>query len=199
MGRKAVAKSRINNPHKTEQLVILLTDTFKKHGTRKYTMETIAAELNISKSTLYQYFSTKDEMVTKVLMNFMEGLLPFEANLKDTSLSFKDRYYKNLDLFSTALSEISTIFLEDIKTDYPNIWKQIEQFNQYVATVAKDFYEAGIEAGAFTDLNSAVMAETDKLFFNMITDVDFLYKNGLTVNDVFENFYRMKIYGILKK
>ena len=199
MGRKAVEKTRVHNHKKIEQLTILLTDAFKKHGTRKYTMETIAAELNISKSTLYQYFSSKDEMVSMVLMKFFKDVAAFEDNLKDTSLPYEDRYYKNLVLFSTAFAGMSNVFVVDIKIDYPTIWKQIEQFNDYVSSVIKKFYESGISAGVFSNIDSAIMAETDKMFFSMISNIEFLEKNNLTVNDVFENFFKMKLHGILSK
>lgn len=199
MGRKAVTKTRIHNYKKVEKLIELLTIAFKKHGTRKYTMETIAAELNISKSTLYQYFSSKDEMVSKVLFNFLQGVSEFENNLNNTMLPFEDRYFKNLALFSKSFSGMSNIFIADIKIDYPLIWNNIEKFNEYVSTVVKKFYEDGINAGVFSNFDSAIMAETDKLFFNMISNIEFLEKNNLTVNDVFENFFKMRLHGILNK
>ncbi len=198
MGRKSTIKSRNSNPKKIESLVEQLTETFKKHGTRKYTMETISAELGISKATLYQYFSSKDEMVNKVLMNLLSDVAYFENNLNDTTLSFEDRYYKNLDLFSNAFSGMSNVFIEDIKIDYPIIWQEVEKFNDYVAAVIQKFYEKGIEAGVFTTIEVAILVKTDSMFLDMIADTEFLEKSNLTAKQVFEEFFKMKLYGILK-
>ena len=60
MGRNAVTKERNLNPKKRDLYIVKLTETFKKHGLKKYSMDSIASELKVSKATLYHYFSSKD-------------------------------------------------------------------------------------------------------------------------------------------
>ena len=100
MGRNAVKKERNANPKKRDLYILKLTETFKKHGLKKYSMDSIAAELNVSKATLYHYFSSKDEMVEICLMNVIGQLGNFECITKDTSISFETRFYRILELFS---------------------------------------------------------------------------------------------------
>ena len=68
MGRNSIKKVRNSNVKKRELYIQKLTETFKQHGLKKYTMDSIAAELNVTKATLYHYFSSKDEMVEISLM-----------------------------------------------------------------------------------------------------------------------------------
>jgi predicted DNA-binding protein (UPF0251 family) len=44
-----------------------LEGLFLKYGIKSLTMDDVAADLGISKKTLYQWFSSKDDLVIKVL------------------------------------------------------------------------------------------------------------------------------------
>ena len=124
MGRNAVAKIRNANPKKRALYIIKLTESFKKHGLKKYSMDSIAAELKVSKATLYHYFSSKDEMVEIALMRVIGQLSTFESITQNDALSFETRFYRILELFSETFTDISNLFLADLQDEYPLLWKQ---------------------------------------------------------------------------
>ncbi|MBP6661306.1 MAG: TetR/AcrR family transcriptional regulator, partial [Chitinophagales bacterium] len=140
MGRNAVTKERNLNPKKRDLYIVKLTETFKKHGLKKYSMDSIASELKVSKATLYHYFSSKDEMVEIALMRVIGQMNEFENITKNELLSFETRFYKMLELFSNAFTDISNLFLADLQDEYPLLWKLIQQFIDYVNQVLTDFY-----------------------------------------------------------
>jgi AcrR family transcriptional regulator len=49
------------------QLLNQVEGLFMKYGIKSITMDDVAADLGISKKTLYQWFSSKDDLVFKVL------------------------------------------------------------------------------------------------------------------------------------
>ena len=197
MGRKSTDKKRNTNELKREKYLNLLTQTFKVHGLRKYTMDNIAKELNITKATLYQYFKSKDEMVEIILESVIFQLRDFEKIAQNQNLSFEERYYQIIELFAGVISDISNIFLEDLRNDYPKLWKDVHNFIEYTSEVLFVFYDSGKKAGVFKDINSAVLAMTDRMFFNAVSDVEFLNKNKLTLKQAFEEYYKVKCFGFI--
>ena len=197
MGRKSTDKKRNTNELKREKYLNLLTQTFKVHGLRKYTMDGIAKELNITKATLYQYFKSKDEMVEIILESVIFQLRDFEKIAQNQNLSFEERYYQIIELFAGVISDISNIFLEDLRNDYPKLWKDVHNFIEYTSEVLFVFYDSGKKAGVFKDINSAVLAMTDRMFFNAVSDVEFLNKNKLTLKQAFEEYYKVKCFGFI--
>ena len=199
MGRNAVTKERNLNPKKRDLYIVKLTETFKKHGLKKYSMDSIASELKVSKATLYHYFSSKDEMVEIALMRVIGQMNEFENITKNELLSFETRFYKMLELFSNAFTDISNLFLADLQDEYPLLWKLIQQFIDYVNQVLTDFYNNGKKVGVFREIHTAILVISDRMFFNAISDVEFLTKNNITLRMAFDEYFRMKCFGFIKQ
>lgn len=199
MGRNAVVKTRNKNPKKRDFYIQKLTEIFKVHGLKKYSMDTIAAELDVSKATLYHYFSTKDEMVEIVLMRVLGQLGNFENITKNDTISFEKRFYLILELFSETITDISNIFLADLQQDYPKLWNQVQLFIEYTTNVLSNFYDEGKKAGKFIGIHTSILVVSDRMFFNAISDVDFLTKNKITLRMAFDEYFRMKCFGFIKQ
>ena len=199
MGRNAVIKKRNTNPKKRDLYILKLMETFKKHGLKKFSMDSIAAELKVSKATLYHYFSSKDEMVEICLMNVLGQLGDFETIAKNNSISFETRFYRMLELFSETFTDISNLFLADLQDDYPLLWKRVQTFIDYVTQVLTDFYNEGKKAGVFNEIQTSILVVSDRMFFNAISDVDFLSKNNITLRTAFDEYFRMKCFGFIKQ
>src|ERR1700759_5292531 len=50
-----------------ERILTKAADLFMRYGIRTITMDEIAAQLGISKKTIYQFFTDKDDMVSAVI------------------------------------------------------------------------------------------------------------------------------------
>ena len=199
MGRNAVTKERNLNPKKRDFYILKLTEIFKKHGLKKYSMDTIAAELDVSKATLYHYFSSKDEMVEIALMRVLSQLGDFESISKNNAITFEKRFYKILELFSETITDISNLFLADLQQDYPLLWNQVQLFIDYTTTVLSNFYDEGKKDGKFVGIHTSILVISDRMFFNAISDVDFLTKNKITLRMAFDEYFRMKCFGFIKQ
>lgn len=199
MGRNAILKERNTNPKKKEFYILKLTETFKQHGLKKYNMDSIAAELKISKATLYHYFSSKDEMIELVLKHVLTQLSGFENIAINNNLAFEDRFYAILELFSKTITDISTIMLADLQEDYPILWKQVQLFIEHVNNVLTNFYNDGKMEGFFVNIHTSILVMSDRMFFNAISDVNFLKDNNITLRTAFDEYYRMKCFGFIKQ
>jgi AcrR family transcriptional regulator len=199
MGRKALSKDRKKNQNITREWMRELFPYFQANGLRGVTMDLVAQELQKSKTTLYEYFQTKEELVMCSVEYKLEKIQGFVAILENESLGFLDRYYQALQHLAKHNSDISTLFLADLKAFYPECWEKIDQFLGFAAQVLEKFYQSGIEQGVFRKINTWLLVETDQLFFRTLADPDFLLKSSLTLNEAFEQYLGLKFFGLIQK
>ena len=197
MGRKSVRKKRNTNPLKQEKYITMLLPIFQEHGLNKFTMDDIASELGISKATLYHYFSSKDEIIASILKHILYGIREFEPIVMDEDADFIDRYFRALQVLYQNTQGISNIFLSDLKEGYPQLWVQIDQFSEHSIQVLKTFYDSGKKKGFFHNIHTAILTASDRMFFHTLSDPTFLETNKLTMREAFEEYFKLKCFGLL--
>lgn len=161
-------------------------------------MDEVAKQLNVSKATLYKHFSSREEIVEMALMVKLNDIGSFKEMLFDENQPYLDRYFNSIHLFFAEISGISTEFLLDLKKLYPDIWKRVEFFREYAATLLKAFYSKGIDGGVFNDIDPAILVLNDKMFFDAISDPDFLIQNGLSLQKAFRDYFTLRTQGLFK-
>ncbi|PCJ83812.1 MAG: hypothetical protein COA57_10415 [Flavobacteriales bacterium] len=199
MGRMAIEKERKDNPQKKMEWAKILFPHFQQYGLRNVTMDEVAKVLQKSKATVYKYFKTKDEIVEFVVQYKLGEIAGFVPVLTDESRPFVQRYIKAVEHISTQLLEISNLFLSDLRKFYSEIWDMVNQFRDMAVNQLKDYYESGIKQGIFNNINPKLLALSDQVLFDTLTDPQTLDKYGFTLKSVFEEYFKMRLYGVLKR
>jgi AcrR family transcriptional regulator len=110
------------------QIVEAARAHFFSHGFRSVTMDDLAAELGISKKTLYAYFSGKIELLKAVLADKFAGI---EARLNDITRThphdFPTALHQLLANTQHELNEIKPPFVRDMRQKAPHVFKVIER------------------------------------------------------------------------
>lgn len=198
MGRKALDKQRIDNPAKKQEWAAQLMPFFQQKGLKGITMDDIAAALGKSKATVYKYFESREEIIATLISYKLEEIQKFEVYLNNKELPYLERYKQAVQYLSEHIGDISNLFLADLKHEQPDLWHVIEAFRQYTIVVLKAYYEEGIENGTFNDIHPTIMVMGDQFFVNLLSDPDFLIEQKLTIKEAFDEYFRMKFYGIMK-
>jgi AcrR family transcriptional regulator len=198
MGRKAIQRERKNNPEKMGDWTQKLFPFFQKHGLDHVTMDEIADYLGKSKTTLYDYFQTKEELLSVIVTDRIEAIRGFAAYLQDEKQDFKARYMNAVAYVSGQVADITTLFLRDLHEFFPQIWEKIDAFVIESTEVLKTFYKQGIEAGYFTSYNVSVLILTDQVFFHALTNPTLLERLNLNVNSAFIEYLNLRFEGLLK-
>jgi AcrR family transcriptional regulator len=101
---------------------------FFANGFRHVTMDDLAAELGMSKKTLYAHFPGKNELLKSVLMNKFDNV---EADLaRVTSRSSADvraALQQLLALVQRHMDEIQPHFVRDLRRAAPELFQLVEQ------------------------------------------------------------------------
>ena len=161
-------------------------------------MDAIATEIGISKSTLYQYFSNKDEMVDAVFDAFVNEINLIKEIIHQNKITYKQRYIDFIASFSKFYSNISISFLKDIIQYHPTIWQEIKNINKTFSEIGNQFYKDGVVAGEFNEIGINAIKNTDQYLISILSNIDFLEKNNLTLQNIFDNYYQLKLNAILK-
>ena len=81
-----------------ENLMDAITLVLQEKGFNGATMEQIAARAGLSKSSLYNYFKNKDEMLTKTADRFVTQYSAFHSELMERQNSFEEKLLAHMAL-----------------------------------------------------------------------------------------------------
>lgn len=196
MGRKFLSKSRIEDPDLKRRWAAELTPLFLERGLKLFPMDLVAAELGISKATLYKYFRSREEILDLAMEIKLLEIRRYQATLSNHDLPYLERFLAALQITSAELSSISTLFLSDLKETYPRVWVRVQQFIEEGLRVLRIFYEEGIDRGDLAPVHPAVLVITDELFFSQLAEPQFLEQRGLTVQEALESYFLLKFGGM---
>lgn len=133
---------------------------FWKYGVRSITMDDIARRLAISKKTIYQHFTDKEDILMQVTLYRLscdQVLISCAAVEAETPihevLAMLDEMRKNVDKMNPTL-------MMDIKRYYPKAWSLYKKFKEdYILKEMVDNIRRGINDGYFrADVNPEILA-----------------------------------------
>lgn len=149
---------------------------FARRGIKAVKMDDIADGLQISKRTLYEIYSTKEELLFEGVKTHYEE---YTRNLKEFAGNHDSNVMEIvLYAFNCHMMELgnaSTDFLNDVHK-YPAISKYFAQKKEEQRNDFKSFLRRGVEEGYFRDdLNFELMEHIINGFQHMVHDMH-LYK-----------------------
>ena len=198
MGRKALPKNRTLDPEVRKEWLAILVPYFIKNGFHRITTNDIAQQLGISKATLYEHFSSRDEIFTLVINHVIDTIREKKQILVRDDLTYQERYAHLFGLILEQVMGISSVLLEDIEMHYPKLWQLIQDFFQEWDDGLREFFDLGVKADEFNPMHPAIMSKTITALLRELMSPIFLIKNNISVNDAFIDGFRMHYRGIVR-
>ncbi len=198
MGRKSLEKQRSHDPVKRKQLAALLIPALKGDSLKELTMDDIALRLGKSKATIYKYFRSQEELLDLALSEKLDKIAGFIPILNDRSKDYVQRYQEGVDHLSIHLEDITSSFLADLKSDFKELWDKIYAFQKMAGLILREFYQEGLDDGIIENIHPAIMVLSDQVLFNAMIEPEFLEESQLTAKEAFQQYFRMKFFGLLK-
>lgn len=142
-----------------KRIIIQAGELFMKHGIKNVSMDEIASKLGISKRTIYQHFTDKEE----VLLNFLDYTEKEQIRelkkLAETLPTITDIFLHILEMQRGTESFYCVRFQEDIGKYYPKAKAKQNELWENGCEMIKDFLRRGIKEGVVReDLNLDVTA-----------------------------------------
>jgi len=155
-----------------ERILVKANELFNRYGIRSVSMDDIAAQLGMSKKTLYQYYTVKDELVNAVFdvvlsinrNNCTECIKKGDNAIHEVFLSF--------DIMEEMLKTMNPSVLFDMQKYHPSAYKKFEDFkNGFLYKIIKSNLERGVKEELYReeidpDILSRYRLHTVLLSFN---------------------------------
>jgi len=104
------------------------TKIFMQEGFCKTPMDDIAKTLKISKKTIYKYFDSKEILVKEGVHNFLLQNSGIIQQILDSDLDAVTKAFNLFQHLGKIIISISNRWMEDIRTNYQSLWKEIDEF-----------------------------------------------------------------------
>lgn len=183
---------------KEQQIIADAIKVFMTYGIKSVTMDDVAKHLRMSKKTLYQYVSNKNDLVKRCL----------DRDCQVTEVRVKEVLSKGLNAIEENF-EISKHILEDLKNIHPSIFYDLEKYypdawntmhtlrHEFAGAVMKQNMERGIKEGLYrTDLNVEMMTRLWVARLNLIFDPNLFSLNEFDWVELYRQMFIHHVRGI---
>ena len=152
--------------------MLAAVELFMRHGIRSVSMDDIAAQLGMSKKTLYKWFDNKDQIV---LATMQQHLVKEESDCEvvfATGANALEENYNLMQWHKNMLAGINPGIFYELQKYYPEAWALFEQHkNTFILRKITDNLNRGIAEGLFrADLDVDVLARLRLAEIQLIFD-----------------------------
>jgi len=111
-----------------ERILAKAADLFLRYGIRSITMDEIATQLGISKKTIYQFFTDKDDMVSAVIdVEIRKN--EDECNLsRDQAENAVHQIFLALESLEEMLKYTNPLMLYDLEKHHPRSYRKLKEY-----------------------------------------------------------------------
>lgn len=183
----------------TEQQKILgfCRNYFLENGFYKTTMDEVAAQLRMSKKTIYKYYPTKEDLVRETINEFL-GF--HKINISKIVNSNSNAVTKLNEIFiylGKLISRLNEKFVRDLQTQMPDLWKDIDAFRTKHMTInIGKIIEQGKKEGVFVDKTSAIITGVFISAVRGVINPEFIMNNKFSIKMALEETIEIILSGI---
>jgi AcrR family transcriptional regulator len=154
-------RTRVDAELVSERILEAFSAKAKRVGLRALMMTDLATELQMSATTLYKLYPSKEALALACVGRWADEL-GAAAAAKQTAKAKRDgfeQYLHWIDAWADANAALSPAFSRDLQTEYPAVWKRyravVDERKQIGADLLRPLLKPGInEAVAFAMLNA---------------------------------------------
>lgn len=185
----------IQDPNWLERVEAL----YLRFGIKSVTMDDVAADLGISKKTLYQHVESKDDLVIKVLEHHISREKSLCLCMSAQAANAIEEIFIIIDTNSQELAQMKTNIIHDLQKYHRNAWELIRKFQyDFVYKIIRENLIRGRKEGLFReDFDIDILAKLHlATAFNLFDPL--LFPEGSTPKVILFNEYMMHyLHGIV--
>ena len=174
---------------------------FKRLGLKSVSMDDIARELGISKKTLYQLVSNKEELIEKVMTYDFEQDKAMFVRHADEATDAIDEFLRNSRYFIREMREVSPTTMRDLQKYYPKLWRDMFQAHheQFQRDLVRNL-ERGMEEGLYRDnLEPEVIATLYSGMTGLVIDRQVFPNHERPLSDIIRQMTEYHFHGIVNQ
>jgi AcrR family transcriptional regulator len=181
-----------------EKILTFTSQKFMDGGFFKTTMDEIAADMHISKKTIYKNFSSKEELVREVA----RGILNTNAKLIEDAINIKcnpvEKLFRIFNVVGKIIMKINEKNIRDIHYYTPETWKEIDEFRtKKMSLFLGDIIEQGQKEGYFLKKRPEIIITMFLSSVRAIVNPAFVINNRFTLIEALRETTEILSNGIM--
>ncbi|MCR8643821.1 TetR/AcrR family transcriptional regulator [Paenibacillus sp. N1-5-1-14] len=182
--------------------VIKILPYIQKHGFNSLKMDDAAKCMDISKATMYKYFSSKEEIIESLVLesiNYIDQLVLEETPSKLMAQS--EPTHKELMLYGETFNTtfkisiklayyLSNVFLDDLNNTFPELATKLVEGLERCRKKLISYFDSGMELGVFHQLNSRMLLIQLDAVLRELLDPKLLMLHNVTLKQALLDFYQ---------
>ncbi|HET8964491.1 MAG TPA: TetR/AcrR family transcriptional regulator [Chitinophagales bacterium] len=171
---------------------------FMRYGAKSVTMDDVARELAISKKTLYQYFSSKDELVHKVTIFHFQHHEEVVNTICATSQDAISEMLQVTEWITQHLRDLNPSLIYDLSKYYPKSWQLfLDHRNTHVYNWMIENIRKGREQELYRDdFDESIIASIYISRLEMLVDPQVFNPEIYPLNHLMPQYIQYHIRGI---
>jgi len=162
-----------------------------------FTISDLAKSLGTSKRTIYQHFSSKDDIIDSIIENLILQIKNKEEEiLHDKSLNLLKKITKVLICVPEEFNTMDIRLLVDLKRLHYNQWVKIDEFLKQEWDLVIKLMEEGIKTGVIREINLQLFVELYLGAINQIYQPNFSLNTKLTMSEILKSVIDILLNGI---
>lgn len=157
------------------------------------TIDDIALHTKKSKSTIYEYFESKQDIIFAAVENRIAKLDALPEPSEDESVLLT--YNSLIDWLINHLDDISFSLLNQLENNFEHTWELINEFMSKLLGTLKSLYKQGIKQGVFRSVSLEILVDMDEFFITKwLSQAD---KNE-TIDKMILDYVDIRLNGIIQ-
>jgi TetR/AcrR family transcriptional regulator, cholesterol catabolism regulator len=124
---------------KQDEILERTAELFRNYGIRSITMDDISHELGISKKTLYQFVTDKDELVKKVVAHILNITMCHFDRIRSHAANAIEELFEVNCFVHSVMRKYSPAFEFDLRKYYPDVYQLL------IKTKREKMYDSVLE------------------------------------------------------
>src|ERR671912_298765 len=111
-----------------ERILLKSHELFNRYGIRSVSMDDIAAQLGMSKKTLYQYYTDKDELVDAIFSAVMNDNRKECLQDREQAENALHEVFLAYDMVQEMFTNMNPSLLYDMEKYHPAVFKKFQEY-----------------------------------------------------------------------
>ncbi|MEI7662532.1 MAG: helix-turn-helix domain-containing protein [Bacteroidota bacterium] len=172
---------------------------YHRYGIKSVTMDDVATQLNISKKTIYEHFTDKEDLVRHVLMLEHDSRCCRLDEIEKHNYNAIEELFEVYKMINVTLKEYNPSMEYDVRKYYPDLFMKIkEDRRKRMYKASFDNMNKGKKEGLYRkELNSKIIAKLHVFRIEYMLDSGMFTLEEVTSLKMFHEIFVYHLHGIL--
>lgn len=173
-------------------------ETFLRYGVKSVTMDDVSRELGISKKTLYQWVSNKEDLVQRVLAYFLQQEREQCEVRRQKAGNAVEEIFLVIEATARRMQMMKANVLYDLQKYYRDVWEKLREYQRgFLYEVVRSNLERGIQEGLYrNNLNVDITARLHIAMIFQLFDEDLFPRALYSREELFRHYLTHYLHGI---